>query len=83
MSHGQVNPYEQALERNAANFVSLSPLTFLERAATVYPNRIDDYGGGNHRFLSRKAGAFQGAQDGRLRIAARDRHRQDPEIRTA
>ncbi len=40
MSHGQVNPYEQALERNAANFVPLSPLTFLERAATVYPNRI-------------------------------------------
>ncbi len=31
------NPYQQGLETNAANFVPLSPLTFLERAAEVYP----------------------------------------------
>ncbi len=33
------NPYEQNLEKNAANFVPLTPLQFLERAASVYPNR--------------------------------------------
>ncbi len=33
------NPYETGLDRTAANFVPLSPLTFLERAAAVYPKR--------------------------------------------
>ena len=33
------NPYTQGLDRNAANFVALSPLSFLERAAAVYPQR--------------------------------------------
>ncbi|CAN7577499.1 acyl-CoA synthetase [Pseudorhodoferax sp. LjRoot39] len=33
------NPYAQGLDRNAANFVALSPLSFLERAAAVYPQR--------------------------------------------
>ena len=31
------NPYEMGLDRNAANFVPLTPLTFIERAASVYP----------------------------------------------
>jgi fatty-acyl-CoA synthase len=36
--HGVVpNPYDSDLERNAANHQSLSPLAFLERAATVFP----------------------------------------------
>jgi fatty-acyl-CoA synthase len=30
--------YEQALGKNAANYVPLSPLTFLRRSAAVYPN---------------------------------------------
>ncbi len=34
------NPYNQDLERNAANHVPLSPLSFLERSARVYPGRI-------------------------------------------
>jgi len=34
------NPYETDLDRNDANFVALSPLTFLERAASLYPERI-------------------------------------------
>jgi len=34
------NPYERNLERNAANFVPLSPLSFLERSATVYPDKV-------------------------------------------
>ena len=33
-------PYEQDLNRNAANFVPLSPLSFLERSATVYPHKV-------------------------------------------
>jgi fatty-acyl-CoA synthase len=34
------NPYEPALPRNAANFVPLSPLGFLRRSATVYPDKV-------------------------------------------
>jgi fatty-acyl-CoA synthase len=33
------NAYEIGLGRNAANYVPLSPLAFLERAAAVYPTR--------------------------------------------
>ncbi len=33
----QENQYNLALDKNAANFTPLSPLTFIERAATVYP----------------------------------------------
>ena len=31
--------YAQGLEKNAANYVPLSPLSFIERTATVYPER--------------------------------------------
>jgi len=35
------NPYEAPhLARNAANFAALSPLSFLARAAAVYPDKI-------------------------------------------
>jgi len=34
-----MNPYEQHLDKNAANFVPLSPLTFIARAAEVYPDK--------------------------------------------
>jgi fatty-acyl-CoA synthase len=34
------NPYEQDLDRNPANFAPLTPLQFIERAATVYPKRL-------------------------------------------
>ena len=33
-------PYDVGLDRNDANFVALSPLSFLERTARVYPNRL-------------------------------------------
>ena len=39
--------------------------------------------GRDHRLLPRSAGAFQGAEIGRVRAAADHRHRQDPEIRAA
>ena len=34
------NPYETDLDRNPANFAALTPLSFLERAASVYPDRV-------------------------------------------
>lgn len=34
------NIYEIGLDKNAANYAPLTPINFLERAATVYPNRI-------------------------------------------
>ena len=34
----QHNPYTHGLDKNPANYVPLSPLTFIERAAAVYPN---------------------------------------------
>ena len=30
--------YDQGLEKNQANFQALTPLTFLQRAATVFPD---------------------------------------------
>ncbi len=32
------NPYDVGLDRNAANFAALTPLTFLERAASTFPD---------------------------------------------
>ena len=32
--------YEQGLDKNPANYVPLSPLSFIERSAMVYPTRI-------------------------------------------
>ena len=34
------NPYSIGLDKNAANYTPLSPLSFIERTATVYPQRI-------------------------------------------
>jgi fatty-acyl-CoA synthase len=34
------SPYDTGLDRNLANYVPLSPLSFLPRAAEVYPQRI-------------------------------------------
>ena len=34
------NPFETDLDRNAANYVPLTPLSFLERSASVFPERI-------------------------------------------
>lgn len=32
------NPYENGLDKNVANYAPLSPLTFIERAASTYPD---------------------------------------------
>ena len=34
------NPYNIDLDRNPANHLPLTPLTFLDRAASVFPNHI-------------------------------------------
>ena len=34
------NIYETGLDRNAANYTPLSPLSFIERTASVYPDRL-------------------------------------------
>ncbi|HEY6242043.1 MAG TPA: acyl-CoA synthetase, partial [Burkholderiales bacterium] len=37
---GKDNPYEVDLEKNPANHAPLTPLGFIERAASVYPGRV-------------------------------------------
>jgi fatty-acyl-CoA synthase len=34
------NIYEQGLDKNTANYTPLTPLTFIERAAYIYPDRL-------------------------------------------
>src|SRR5215813_1626993 len=40
MSTIAANPYEIGLDKNAANYVPLTPIGFLLRSAAVYPNRL-------------------------------------------
>jgi fatty-acyl-CoA synthase len=40
MSERPTHPYETGLDKNAANYVPLSPIGFLLRSASVYPNRL-------------------------------------------
>jgi len=35
-----LSPYDRDLDRNPANFQPLTPLTFLERSAAVFPDRL-------------------------------------------
>jgi fatty-acyl-CoA synthase len=36
----KANPFERDLGKNPANYVPLTPLSFIERAASVYPERV-------------------------------------------
>ena len=40
MSIRATHPYESGLDKNAANYVPLTPISFLLRSASVYPNRL-------------------------------------------
>ena len=51
MSQENSNPYETGLDKNAANYVPLSPIGFLLRSAAVYPNRIAVIHG-EHRYTT-------------------------------
>lgn len=35
-----INPFEYGMAREAANFQALTPLSFIERAASIYPDRL-------------------------------------------
>jgi fatty-acyl-CoA synthase len=35
-----VDPYEQALGRNAANYAALTPLSFIDRTAAIWPEQV-------------------------------------------
>jgi fatty-acyl-CoA synthase len=49
MNARATDPYETGLDKNAANFVPLSPLGFLTRTAAVYPKRVSViYGARRH-----------------------------------
>jgi 3-(methylthio)propionyl---CoA ligase len=47
IQHG-ASPYELGLDKNAANYVPLSPIGFLMRSAAVYPNRTSVIHGDRH-----------------------------------
>ena len=36
----KIGPYRDGLGKNTANYASLSPLSFLPKAAAVHPNRV-------------------------------------------
>jgi len=40
MTSAMQSPYEQGLAKNPANYVPLTPLSFLERSAYTYPDRV-------------------------------------------
>ncbi|WP_274627461.1 acyl-CoA synthetase [Arvimicrobium flavum] len=43
-----VNPYEENLDKNAANYQPLTPLTYLERAAKTFPDQVAIIHGSSH-----------------------------------
>ena len=43
------SPYEENLAKNRANYAPLTPLSFLERAASVYPRRVAVIHGGQRQ----------------------------------
>lgn len=40
MSETTTSPYDIGLQKNSANYVPLTPLTFIERSAYIYPDRV-------------------------------------------
>src|ERR1700751_1314199 len=40
MTSVDTNPFESGLDKNAANYVPLTPIGFLRRSASVYPARL-------------------------------------------
>lgn len=40
MEKQSANPFEVNLDKNPANYVPLIPISFIRKAASVYPNRI-------------------------------------------
>ena len=66
--HPADSPYQQGLERNPANYAPLTPLSFLERAADVWPERTAVIHGGwraHYAELRRRAHRLAAALAGR------------------
>ena len=42
------NIYEQNLDQNPANYAHLTPLSFIERSASVYPDKVSIIHGNTH-----------------------------------
>ncbi|KAI5913519.1 acyl-CoA synthetase [Thauera sp. 2A1] len=40
MTENKQSPYDHGLDKNPANYVPLTPLTFIQRSAYVYPDRL-------------------------------------------
>jgi fatty-acyl-CoA synthase len=40
VAHPATSPYQQQLDKNPANYAPLTPISFLERTADVFPDRI-------------------------------------------
>ncbi len=58
------NPYDAGLERNAANFAPLTPVSFLQRTASVWPERVSAVHGARRftwRETERRCRAFASA----------------------
>ena len=68
------NPFEIELDKNDANYVPLSPLSFLRRTAAVYPNRLCRHPRRHPADLGGKLRALRPAGLGA--VQARHRHRQ-------
>ncbi|MEP6827525.1 MAG: acyl-CoA synthetase [Aestuariivirga sp.] len=51
----QHGPYAQGLDQNAANFAQLSPLSFLQRTAAIWPERVALIHGSTRRTWSETA----------------------------
>ncbi|MGI9434193.1 MAG: AMP-binding protein, partial [Geminicoccaceae bacterium] len=40
VAHPDTSPYQQGLDKNEANYAPISPISFLERTADVFPDRL-------------------------------------------
>jgi 3-(methylthio)propionyl---CoA ligase len=66
--HPASSPYQQQLDRNPANYAPLTPISFLERAADVFPDRTAVIYGGwraDYAELRRRARRLAAALAGR------------------
>ena len=57
-------PYAKGLERNAANYTPLTPVSFLAKAAYVYPDRLAVVHGARAPHLARDLRALPPARLG-------------------
>ena len=61
------NPYEQGLDKNAANYTPLTPVSLLARTAYVYPQRVAVIHGDRAPHLARGLRALPPARVGAAR----------------